>query len=206
MLPVNTNIPCSYKRCWTVYAPPLPRDNVADKHSRGTRREMRKKRENKNMSFSLHSWILFQTLYLHTGLVRTKIGSLLEPPVPALHECCMAATARTIPCPFCWVRTGTYTGHFNSKNPWYGITNQDTWYEIRNTIKIGMKEKKGENKNTFHSVKEIALNWTDSAFWLSLGCAPFLPLPTSVHLWGVHRHHTGWRLVGIALRSTLQTV
>jgi len=40
-------------------------------------------------------------LYLHLGLVRTHIGSLLEPHVPALKECCVAASAQTIPRPFC---------------------------------------------------------------------------------------------------------
>jgi len=40
----------------------------------------------------------------------------------------------------------------------------------------------------------------------SLGCTPLLPSPKSVHLWGVHRHRTGWRLVGVPFRFTLQTV
>jgi len=31
----------------------------------------------------------------------------------------------------------------------------------------------------------------------SLGCTPVLPLPKNVRLWGVHRHRTGWRLVGV---------
>jgi len=31
----------------------------------------------------------------------------------------------------------------------------------------------------------------------SRGCTPLLPSPKSVRLWGVHRHHTGWRLVGV---------
>ena len=33
-----------------------------------------------------------------------------------------------------------------------------------------------------------------------------LPSPKSTRLWGVHRHRTGWRLVGRTLRFTLQTV
>jgi len=33
-----------------------------------------------------------------------------------------------------------------------------------------------------------------------------LPPPKSVRLWGVHRHRTGWRLVGVPFRSTLSTV
>jgi len=40
----------------------------------------------------------------------------------------------------------------------------------------------------------------------SLGCNPLLPSPKSVRLLGVHRHRTGWRLVGAPFRSTLQTV
>ena len=32
------------------------------------------------------------------------------------------------------------------------------------------------------------------------------PSPRSVRLWGVHRHRTGWLLVGVPFRSTLQTV
>jgi len=40
----------------------------------------------------------------------------------------------------------------------------------------------------------------------NLGCTPLLPPPKSVRLWGVHRHRTGWRLVGVPVRSTLQTV
>jgi len=40
----------------------------------------------------------------------------------------------------------------------------------------------------------------------ALGCNPLLPSPKSVRLWGVHRHRTGWRLVGVPFRSTLQTV
>jgi len=40
----------------------------------------------------------------------------------------------------------------------------------------------------------------------SLGCTPLFPSPKSVRLWGVHRHRTGWRLVGVPFRSTLQTV
>jgi len=40
----------------------------------------------------------------------------------------------------------------------------------------------------------------------SLGCTPLLPSPKSVRLWGVHRHRTGWHLVGVPFRSTLQTV
>jgi len=31
----------------------------------------------------------------------------------------------------------------------------------------------------------------------SLGCTPILPSPKNVRLWGVHRHRTGWRLVGV---------
>ena len=73
-----------------------------------------------------------RTLYLHTGLVRTNIGSLLEPPVSALKEGCVAAAVQTDPCPFCWARTGTHTGYFNFKNPWNGITHQDSWYGIKN--------------------------------------------------------------------------
>jgi len=42
-----------------------------------------------------------RNLYLHTGLVRTSSGSILEPPVPALKEGCVAAAAQTIPCLFC---------------------------------------------------------------------------------------------------------
>jgi len=40
----------------------------------------------------------------------------------------------------------------------------------------------------------------------SLGCTPLLPLPMSIRLWGVRRHSTSWRLVGIPFWSTLQTV
>jgi len=40
----------------------------------------------------------------------------------------------------------------------------------------------------------------------SLGCNPLLLSPKSVRLLGVHRHRTGWRLVGAPFRSTLQTV
>jgi len=40
----------------------------------------------------------------------------------------------------------------------------------------------------------------------ALGCNPLLPSPKSVRLWGVHRHRTGWRLVGVPFRSTHQTV
>jgi len=40
----------------------------------------------------------------------------------------------------------------------------------------------------------------------NLGCTLLLPSPKSVCLWGVHRHRTGWRLVGVPFRSTLQTV
>ena len=43
-------------------------------------------------------------------------------------------------------------------------------------------------------------------FSKSLGCTPLLPSPKSVHLWGVHRHCIGWRLVGVPFQSTLQTV
>jgi len=31
----------------------------------------------------------------------------------------------------------------------------------------------------------------------SLGCAPLFPSPKCVRLWGVHRHRTCWRLVGV---------
>jgi len=31
----------------------------------------------------------------------------------------------------------------------------------------------------------------------SLGCTPLFPSPKNVRLWGVHRHPTGWRLVGV---------
>ena len=41
---------------------------------------------------------------------------------------------------------------------------------------------------------------------LSLGRTPLFPSPKSVRLWGVHRHRTGWRLVGVPFWSTLQTV
>jgi len=40
----------------------------------------------------------------------------------------------------------------------------------------------------------------------SLGCTPLFPSPKSFRLWGVHRYRTGWRLVGVPFRSTLQTV
>jgi len=40
----------------------------------------------------------------------------------------------------------------------------------------------------------------------SLGCTLLLPSPKSVRLWGVHRHRTGWRLIDVPFRSTLQKV
>ena len=40
----------------------------------------------------------------------------------------------------------------------------------------------------------------------SFGCTPLFPSPKSVRLWGVHRHRTGWRPIGVPFRSTLQTV
>jgi len=40
----------------------------------------------------------------------------------------------------------------------------------------------------------------------SLGCTPLFPSPKTVRLWGVHRHRTGWRFVGVPSQSTLQTV
>ena len=39
-----------------------------------------------------------------------------------------------------------------------------------------------------------------------LVCNPLLPSPKSVRLWGVDRHRTGWRLVGVPFKSPLQTV
>ena len=55
--------------------------------------------------------------------MHTTIGLLLLSPVAEMKVCSFAATARTISCtgPFCWPWTGTHTGHFNSKNLWYGI-------------------------------------------------------------------------------------
>jgi len=64
----------------------------------------------------------------HIGVHETRV----QVQSPALKEWCSAATAWTISCPFCWSRTGTHTGHFNFKNPWYGIIHQDARYGIRN--------------------------------------------------------------------------
>jgi len=45
--------------------------------------------------------------------------------------------ARTIQCPFCWAQTsGTHTGHFNLKNPWYGITYQAARHAIQNATRF----------------------------------------------------------------------
>ena len=65
-------------------------------------------------------------LYLHTGLVRTNIGSHLEPYVLALKEGCVAAAPRTIPCPFCCANWNPGQGFQESlarawisyQNPW----------------------------------------------------------------------------------------
>ena len=40
----------------------------------------------------------------------------------------------------------------------------------------------------------------------SLGCTLSHPSPKSVRMWGVHWHRTGWHLVGVPLKFTLQTV
>jgi len=71
---------------------------------------------------------------LHTSLLRTTIGLPLKPPVVDIKEWSMAAVTRTLPCRFGWARTGTHTGHFNFKNPWYGITYHDPQYGIQNAL------------------------------------------------------------------------
>jgi len=61
--------------------------------------------------------------------MHTTIGLLLLSPVAEIKvtvwsvTATATATAWTIPCtgPFCWARTGTHTGHLNSKNLWCGI-------------------------------------------------------------------------------------
>jgi len=59
---------------------------------------------------------------------RESCTPLFAPPTSScdINEWSSAAAARTIPCPFCWSRTGTHTGHFNyTENPWFGIIYQD---------------------------------------------------------------------------------
>jgi len=80
-----------------------------------------------------------RSLCLHTGLVRTTIGSLLQLWTSRCGDqgVVYCSRAQTIPCPFCWARTGTHAGHFNFKNPRYGITYQDpglaavTWLDSK---------------------------------------------------------------------------
>jgi len=69
-----------------------------------------------------------RSLCLHMGFVRATIGSLLQPSVAEIKEWSVAAAARMILCPFFWARTGTQTGYFRFKNPWYVITYQDARY------------------------------------------------------------------------------
>jgi len=41
---------------------------------------------------------------------------------------------------------------------------------------------------------------------LRLGCSALPPSPRSIRLWDLHRHRTGWHLVGVPFWSTLHTV
>ena len=65
----------------------------------------------------------------------------------------------------------------------------------------------GRSTQTFHEHPQTPNPHTPwQSIHKSLGCTLLHPSPKSVHLWGVRRHRTGWRLAGVPLRSTLQTV
>ena len=59
-----------------------------------------------------------------------------------------------------------------------------------------LKNKKRENKHALNPHTP----W--QRIQKSLGCTPLFPSPKSVCLWGVHRHRTGWRLIGVPFRYT----
>ena len=103
------------------------------------------------------SWILVSVLaHGSRAHYRQAIGSLLQSPVAEIKDWSLADAAQTIPCPFCWARTGTQAGHFNFKNPWYGITYQDLWDSIR----------------AFNKTEQHTLHVTPAIFKFNRWCVP----------------------------------